>query len=92
MDIRYPQRRRWSDERRIDIRDGRDVAYWVKFFGVEEQDLLVAIDKVGSSAEKVRQHLQSGRTHDWIVDGGRQERRRNAPHRRHFPGDQAAGD
>ena len=90
METRYPQRRRWADERRIDPLDARELTYWSKFFGVDTIDLLDAVDKVGSSAEKVRQHLQSSRTRDWFVDGGRQERRRNAPSRRHFPG--AAGD
>ena len=78
-------RRRWSDERRIDMLDGRDRAYWAKFFGVELVDLMQAVDKVGSSAERVRQYLNRKRTRDWVVDVGRDERRRHSPITRSFP-------
>jgi hypothetical protein len=77
--------RRWADARRIDILDERDRLYWAKFLGVEEEDLMVAVDKVGTQAEKVRQYLNRQRTRDWIVDGGREERRRHAPVTRSFP-------
>ena len=82
---RYPYNRRWADSRRIDILEERDRAYWSKFFGVDEDDLMVAVDKVGTEAEKVRQYLNRKRTHDWVVDAGRDERRRHAPVMRSFP-------
>ena len=82
---RYPYNRRWADSRRIAILEERDRIYWSKFFGVEEDDLLVAVDKVGSEAEKVRQYLNRRRTRDWVVDVGREERRRHAPVTRSFP-------
>ncbi|HYC38200.1 MAG TPA: DUF3606 domain-containing protein [Usitatibacter sp.] len=84
MESSHRPRRRWSDERRINALDAGDRTYWCKFFGVEDQDLLAAVDKVGTSAEKVRQYLQRSLTNDWIVDGGRPERRHGAPSRRHF--------
>ena len=79
-----PPHRRWSDERRISPLEERERIYWSKFFGVEEEDLMVAVDKVGTSVESVRQYLNSRKTRHWIVDGGRNERRSSAPHRRHF--------
>ena len=82
---RYPFNRRWADSRRIDMLDERDRAYWAKFFGVEQGDLMVAVDKVGSDAEKVREYLARRQTRDWIVDGGREERRRYFPVTRFFP-------
>ena len=82
---RYPLNRRWADHRRIDILDERDRAYWTKFLGVDEEDLMVAVDKVGSEAEQVRQYLNRKKTRDWIVDGGRDERRRHFPVTRSFP-------
>ena len=82
---RDPLNRRWGDTRRIDILDEHDRTYWMKFLGVEDDDLMVAVDKVGTEAEKVRQYLNRKRTRDWIVDGGRVERRRHAPVTRFFP-------
>ena len=79
-----PFRRRWSDGRRINLLEERERVYWSKFFGVEEADLFVAVDQVGTSAEAVRQFLNRRLTHHWVVDGGREERRRNSPSRRFF--------
>ena len=82
---RYPFNRRWADSRRIDMLDELDRTYWAKFFGVEESDLMVAVDKVGSAAEQVREYLNRKQTPDWIVDVGRDERRRDFPVTRSFP-------
>lgn len=82
---RYPFNRRWADSRRIDILDERDRIYWCKFLGVDDGDLMVAVDKVGTEAEKVREYLNRRRTRDWIVDVGRDERRRHFPVTRSFP-------
>ena len=79
-----PFKRRWSDARKINILEERERVYWSKFFGVEESDLFVAVDRVGTSAEQVRQFLNRQRTHHWVVDVGRDERRRDAPARRRF--------
>lgn len=79
-----PFRRRWSDDRRINLLDAADRVYWSKFFGVDEEDLFVAVDQVGTLAEDVRQYLNRQLTHHWVVDGGREERRRNSPSRRFF--------
>lgn len=79
-----PFKRRWSDQRRINALEELERIYWSKFFGVDEQDLLVAVDRVGTSAEQVRQFLNRQRTRHWVVDGGRDERRRDAPRQRFF--------
>lgn len=79
-----PFKRRWSDGRRINLLEERERVYWSKFFGVEEADLFVAVDQVGTSAEHVRQFLNRELTHHWVVDSGREERRRDSPSRRFF--------
>lgn len=79
-----PFRRRWSDGRRINLLQESERVYWSKFFGVEEADLFTAVDQVGTSAEEVRQFLNRRLTHHWVVDSGREERRRNSPSRRFF--------
>ena len=77
-------RRRWSDRLRIDILDRAERIYWAKFLGVEERDILDAVDRVGTCAERVRQYINLHRTPNWIVDRGRPERRQGQPARRHF--------
>lgn len=67
-------RRRWTDGRRIDLLDARE--RWSKFFGVGEGALMEAVDKVGTTAETVRQYLMREHTGDWIVAGREPERRR----------------
>lgn len=79
-----PFKRRWSDGRRINLLEEGERVYWSKFFGVEEADLLVAVDQVGTSAEDVRQFLNRQLNHHWVVDAGREERRHDAPSRRFF--------
>ena len=73
MKQEYP-RRRWSDRRKIDLLDPYERQYWTKFFGVGEDELLEAIDSVGTRAEDVRHFLASGHQRDWIF-GGRENRR-----------------
>ena len=69
----YP-RRRWSDSRKINLLDPYERHYWTKFFGIDEEDLLEAVDKVGMFAEDVRRHLASECQRDWVF-GGREDRR-----------------
>lgn len=69
------QRRRWADRRRIDILDPEERTFWAKFLGVEEHELLAAVDKVGSNVEKVREYIHFRQTIGWIVGAGREERR-----------------
>lgn len=68
--------RRWSDKKRIDVLDPRDRLFWSKFFGIEVEELLAAVDKVGTAAEDVRQYLQGQLWDHWTVYAGRDERRR----------------
>ena len=69
----YP-RRRWSDSRRINLLDPYERHYWTKFFGIDEADLLQAIDSVGTFAEDVKSHLAGSTQRDWVF-GGRENRR-----------------
>lgn len=78
MATRY-YRRRWADRRRIDATDDRDRVFWAKFFGIEEPELLEAIDKVGTAAEDVRRYVQQRITGNWKVYSGREERRQGLP-------------
>ena len=71
------KRRRWADSRQIAALDPKEIHYWSKFLGVEEKDILVAVDKVGPSVERVRQYVY-GRGPRWKVSAGRDERRRVA--------------
>ena len=66
-------KRRWSDRRRINLMDPYERHYWSKFFGVDERQLLEAVDLAGTGAEDVRRFL-AGHQLDWIV-GGREDRR-----------------
>ena len=68
-------RRRWSDSRKINLLDPYERHYWTKFFGIDEGDLMQAVDSVGMYAEDVRRYLASGRQRDWVF-GGREDRRR----------------
>lgn len=49
---------RWFDTRRIDVREPGEIEYWAKSFGVDEGTILVAIDKVGTQAARVRQFIR----------------------------------
>ena len=73
MQAEYPKRR-WSDRRRINLLDPYERHYWCKFFGIDESNLMQAVDSVGSYAEDVRRHLATGHQRDWVF-GGREERR-----------------
>jgi hypothetical protein len=77
-------RRRWSDASRIDLIDPQERVFWTKFFGVEEEELFKAVDKVGTSAEKVRRYLERENLSDWVFGGRSEERRQQAPSRRNF--------
>ena len=48
----------WFDRRRIDVREPGEIGFWAKFFGVEEIAILMAVDKVGTEARRVRKYLQ----------------------------------
>jgi hypothetical protein len=49
----------WRDPRRIDLLDGNERRFWAKVLDVRIQDLFAAVDKVGTSAEKVRRYFES---------------------------------
>ncbi|WP_454718931.1 DUF3606 domain-containing protein [Caulobacter segnis] len=46
-----------SDRRRIHLRKDFEIQYWTGVFGVTEAILREAINRVGPSAEKVREQL-----------------------------------
>jgi hypothetical protein len=51
------QNRGPQDRSRINISEDWELRWWAKSLGVSESDLRKAVLAVGSSAEKVRQHL-----------------------------------
>jgi hypothetical protein len=69
-----PQQRRWFDGMRVNALDPQDLHYWTKYFGVEQEELFEAIDKVGTSVESVKGYFD---LHEllWVANGGRAERR-----------------
>jgi len=48
------------DDHLIDIRREQDITFWTEEFGVSRQELLDAVNTVGSSAEAVQEHLGKG--------------------------------
>jgi hypothetical protein len=46
-----------QDRSRINLSEDYEVRYWTEALGVSEDQLKQAIEKVGNSAEKVRQEL-----------------------------------
>jgi hypothetical protein len=48
-----------ADRSRIDLNEDYEVAYWTKELGVAKAKLEDAVRAVGSSAEKVREHLKA---------------------------------
>ena len=51
--IRGPQ-----DRSRINTNQDHEVRYWTKELGISEEQLRQAVQRVGSSADRVRDHLQ----------------------------------
>ena len=48
-----------QDRSRVNTDQTHEVEYWTKEFGVSEVRLREAVQRVGSSVDKVREHLQS---------------------------------
>jgi hypothetical protein len=48
------------DRSRINTNQDHEVRYWTKELGVSEEQLRQAVQRVGSSADKVREHLRQG--------------------------------
>ena len=48
------------DRSRINANQDHEVRYWTKELGVSEEQLRQAVQRVGSSADKVREHLRQG--------------------------------
>jgi hypothetical protein len=53
--IRGPQ-----DRSRVNTEQDYEVRYWAQEFSVSEEQLRQAVQRVGSSADKVREHLRQG--------------------------------
>jgi predicted double-glycine peptidase len=47
------------DRSKISIQDDYELKYWARHFGVSQEDLRRAIEKVGNSAASVRKELQT---------------------------------
>jgi hypothetical protein len=50
------------DRNRIDIHDPDEVRNWTKSLGVTKEELERAVQQVGVSADKVREHLRGSGT------------------------------
>jgi methyl-accepting chemotaxis protein len=46
------------DSKRIDLNDREEIRHWSKSLNVSEDELRRAVERVGTSAEKVREHLR----------------------------------
>ena len=46
-----------QDRSRINTSQEHEVRYWTKALGVSEEELKKAVQSVGNSADKVREHL-----------------------------------
>ena len=48
-----------QDRARINLSEEHEVRYWTQALGVDKERLAPAVKAVGSSAERVREHLKS---------------------------------
>lgn len=46
------------DRKRIDINDPDELRHWAKFLGVTPEQLKAAVDRYGTSADRVRESLR----------------------------------
>lgn len=53
-----PKNRGPQDRSRINTDQDYEVRYWTEELGVSEDELRRAVQRVGSSADKVREHLR----------------------------------
>ena len=49
-----------QDRSRVNTQQDYELRYWAKEFGVTEEEVQQAVQRVGSSADKVREHLRRG--------------------------------
>ena len=56
-----PKTRGPQDSSRVNTEQDYEVRYWTQEFGVTEKQLRQAVQRVGSSADKLREHLRSAR-------------------------------
>jgi len=57
-----PKNRGPRDRSRVNTEQEYEVRYWSEEFGVTAEELKRAVQAVGSSTERVREHLQHRRT------------------------------
>ncbi len=57
-----PKNRGLQDRARINVSQDYEIQYWTKELGVTAEQLRQAVQRVGSSADKVREHLRQGVT------------------------------
>ncbi|MCQ6957084.1 DUF3606 domain-containing protein [Mucilaginibacter aquariorum] len=46
------------DSKRINIHEDHEVSYWTKELNVSKEELIEAVDSVGTSVDSVRQYLK----------------------------------
>ncbi len=54
-----PKNRGAQDRARINLNEAHEVRYWTNALGVSKEQLAAAVQAVGVSADKVREHLAS---------------------------------
>jgi Protein of unknown function (DUF3606) len=58
--VKDGQNRGPQDRSRVNTEQDYEIHYWTQEFGVTEDQLRQAVQRVGSSADKVREHLRQG--------------------------------
>ncbi|MFL6625858.1 MAG: DUF3606 domain-containing protein [Burkholderiaceae bacterium] len=48
-----------QDRARVNLSEEHEVRYWTQAFGVDKERLAAAVKAVGSSADRVREHLRT---------------------------------
>ena len=51
-----------GDDRVIELDDPSERAYWCKFFGIDEKELVATVGAVGNAAQSVKDALRSRRS------------------------------
>jgi hypothetical protein len=57
-----PKMRGPQDRSRVNTTQGYELRYWTQEFGVTEEQLREAVQRVGSDAQKVRAYIRRGPT------------------------------
>lgn len=48
-----------QDSRKINVHEKHELEYWIKVFGIPKKKLIAIVEKVGTSVDDVKKHLQN---------------------------------